>query len=141
MLVVPPLTFLGGSFYSINMLPPFWQTVSHFNPVLYLVSGFRWSFYEIADVNPVVSLGMITLFLVICLSTSWAGSSRRVIGCATDGISDLAERYIFVRGASADCFLKTALIVPPRLLPVLVSIIICNCSSLSAMTMSKAVLA
>ncbi len=68
MLVVPPLTFLGGSFYSINMLPPFWQTVSHFNPVLYLVSGFRWSFYEIADVNPMVSLGMIGLFLVICLS-------------------------------------------------------------------------
>ncbi len=68
MLVVPPLTFLGGSFYSINMLPPFWQTVSHFNPVLYLVSGFRWSFYEIADVNPLLSLGMIGLFLVICLS-------------------------------------------------------------------------
>ncbi|MBW9056158.1 ABC transporter permease [Rhizobium mesosinicum] len=69
MLVVPPLTFLGGSFYSINMLPPFWQAVSHFNPVLYLVSGFRWSFYGIADVNPLVSLGMVSLFLVICLST------------------------------------------------------------------------
>ncbi|OHV81063.1 ABC transporter permease [Rhizobium sp. LCM 4573] len=68
MLVVPPLTFLGGSFYSIDMLPPFWQAVSHFNPVLYLVSGFRWSFYEIADVNPLVSLGMIGLFLLICLS-------------------------------------------------------------------------
>ncbi|MGF9562099.1 ABC transporter permease [Neorhizobium sp. JUb45] len=68
MLIVPPLTFLGGSFYSIDMLPPFWQAVSHFNPVLYLVSGFRWSFYEIADVNPIVSLGMIGLFLVICLS-------------------------------------------------------------------------
>jgi ABC-2 type transport system permease protein len=68
MLIVPPLTFLGGSFYSINMLPPFWQAVSHFNPVLYLVSGFRWSFYEIADVNPLISLGMIGLFLVICLS-------------------------------------------------------------------------
>jgi ABC-2 type transport system permease protein len=67
MLVVPPLTFLGGSFYSIDMLPPFWQTVSHFNPVLYLVSGFRWSFYEIADVNPVISLAMITLFLALCL--------------------------------------------------------------------------
>jgi ABC-2 type transport system permease protein len=67
MLVVPPLTFLGGSFYSINMLPPFWQAVSHLNPVLYLVSGFRWSFYGIADVNPVLSLAMITLFLVICL--------------------------------------------------------------------------
>ena len=67
MLVVPPLTFLGGSFYSINMLPPFWQAVSHLNPVLYLVSGFRWSFYGIADVNPALSLAMITLFLVICL--------------------------------------------------------------------------
>jgi ABC-2 type transport system permease protein len=69
MLVVPPLTFLGGSFYSINMLPPFWQAVSHFNPVLYLVSGFRWSFYGIADVDPSISLGMITLFLAICLGT------------------------------------------------------------------------
>ncbi len=67
MLVVPPLTFLGGSFYSINMLPPFWQTVSHFNPVLYLISGFRWSFYEISDVNPILSLAMITLFLAVCL--------------------------------------------------------------------------
>ncbi|MFS8125234.1 ABC transporter permease [Rhizobium sp. BR 250] len=67
MLVVPPLTFLGGSFYSIDMLPPFWQAVSHFNPVLYLISGFRWSFYEIADVNPVISLAMITLFLALCL--------------------------------------------------------------------------
>ena len=72
MLVVPPLTFLGGSFYSINMLPPFWQAVSHFNPVLYLVSGFRWSFFGIADVNPLVSLGMISLFLLICLgSLGW----------------------------------------------------------------------
>lgn len=68
MLVVPPLTFLGGSFYSIDMLPDFWRTVSHFNPVLYLVSGFRWSFYGISDVNPMLSLGMIGLFLVICLS-------------------------------------------------------------------------
>ncbi|MBA4777373.1 MULTISPECIES: ABC transporter permease [Agrobacterium] len=72
MLVVPPLTFLGGSFYSIDMLPPFWQTVSHFNPVLYLISGFRWSFYEIADVNPAISLAMITLFLALCLGVvSW----------------------------------------------------------------------
>ncbi|WFS02605.1 ABC transporter permease [Rhizobium tumorigenes] len=69
MLVVPPLTFLGGSFYSIGMLPPFWQAVSHFNPVLYLVSGFRWSFYGIADVNPLVSLGMVLFFLAICLAT------------------------------------------------------------------------
>jgi ABC-2 type transport system permease protein len=72
MLVVPPLTFLGGSFYSINMLPPFWQTVSHFNPVLYLISGFRWSFYEISDVNPLLSLAMVTLFLAVCLGVvSW----------------------------------------------------------------------
>ena len=67
MLIIPPLVFLGGSFYSIEMLPPFWQTVSHFNPVLYLISGFRWSFYEIADVNPAISLAMITLFLALCL--------------------------------------------------------------------------
>ena len=72
MLIVPPLVFLGGSFYSIEMLPPFWQTVSHFNPVLYLVSGFRWSFYEIADVNPVVSLVTVLGFLLVCLSiTAW----------------------------------------------------------------------
>jgi ABC-2 type transport system permease protein len=72
MLIVPPLVFLGGSFYSIDMLPPFWQTVSHFNPVLYLVSGFRWSFYEIADVNPMVSLVTVLGFLLVCLSiTAW----------------------------------------------------------------------
>jgi ABC-2 type transport system permease protein len=63
MLVIPPLVVLGGSFYSIDMLPPFWQAVSHFNPVLYLISGFRWSFFEIADVNPVVSLTIIIVFL------------------------------------------------------------------------------
>jgi len=63
MLVIPPLVFLGGSFYSIDMLPPFWQAVSHFNPVLYLISGFRWSFFEIADVNPVVSFTIIVVFL------------------------------------------------------------------------------
>ncbi|WP_337270682.1 ABC transporter permease [Oryzifoliimicrobium ureilyticus] len=67
MLVVPPLTFLGGSFYPISMLPPFWQTVSHANPVLYLISGFRWSFYGKSDVNPLVSLGMIAVFLALCL--------------------------------------------------------------------------
>ena len=68
MLVVPPLTFLGGTFYSVEMLSPFWQAVSHLNPVLYLVSGFRWSFYEIADVNPLISFAMIALFLVVCLA-------------------------------------------------------------------------
>jgi ABC-2 type transport system permease protein len=68
LLVVTPLTFLGGSFYSIHMLPPFWQKVSLFNPVVYLISGFRWSFYGIADVSVGVSLGMTIVFLVACLS-------------------------------------------------------------------------
>ena len=67
MLVVPPLIFLGGTFYSVEVLPPFWQTVSHFNPVLYLVSGFRWSFFEIADVEPLISILMISAFLGLCL--------------------------------------------------------------------------
>ncbi len=71
LLVVTPLIFLGGSFYSISMLPPFWQTVSHFNPLLYLISGFRWSFYEISDVNVVISLAMIVLFLIACLVGVW----------------------------------------------------------------------
>jgi len=71
MLLVTPLIFLGGSFYSIDMLPPFWQTVSLFNPVLYLVSGFRWSFYEIADVNVVISLLSICLFLLLCYGIVW----------------------------------------------------------------------
>ena len=68
LLVVTPLTFLGGSFYSIHMLPPFWQTVTLFNPVVYLVSGFRWSFYGTADVSLVVSLAMTLMFLVACLA-------------------------------------------------------------------------
>jgi len=66
-LVITPLVFLGGSFYSINMLPEFWQKVSWFNPVVYLVSGFRWSFFEVADVNVWLSLGMILVFLTVCL--------------------------------------------------------------------------
>jgi ABC-2 type transport system permease protein len=68
LLIVTPLTFLGGSFYSINMLPPFWQTVSLFNPVVYLVSGFRWSFYGLADVSVAVSLGMTCVFLAASLA-------------------------------------------------------------------------
>jgi ABC-2 type transport system permease protein len=67
LLVVTPLTFLGGTFYSIDMLPPFWQKVSLFNPVVYLISGFRWSFHGIADVSVGVSLGMTVVFLVACL--------------------------------------------------------------------------
>lgn len=72
LLVVTPLTFLGGSFYSIDMLPPFWQTVTLFNPAVYLISGFRWSFYGLADVNVLLSLGMTMVFLLVCLAlTAW----------------------------------------------------------------------
>jgi ABC-2 type transport system permease protein len=71
LLIITPLTFLGGSFYSISMLPPFWQKVTLFNPVVYLVSGFRWSFFEISDVGVGISLGMTALFLVICLAVVW----------------------------------------------------------------------
>lgn len=69
LLVITPLTFLGGSFYSINMLPPVWQTITLFNPVVYLVSGFRWSFSEIADVPVGISFGMTLFFLALCLGT------------------------------------------------------------------------
>lgn len=68
MLLITPLVFLGGSFYSTDMLPPLWQTVSMMNPVLYLVSGLRWSFYEIAEVNVIVSLASVTAFMLICLA-------------------------------------------------------------------------
>ncbi len=71
LLIITPLTFLGGSFYSITMLPPFWQNVSLANPVVYLVSGFRWSFYGIADVSVGVSLAMTGVFLALCLTTIW----------------------------------------------------------------------
>jgi len=72
LLIITPLTFLGGTFYSINVLPPPWQTIALFNPVVYLVSGFRWSFYGIADVSVGVSLGMTVMFLVACLViVSW----------------------------------------------------------------------
>lgn len=68
LLVITPLTFLGGSFYSIEMLPPFWQTVTLFNPVVYLISGFRWSFYGASDISFGVSMGMALVFLVACLT-------------------------------------------------------------------------
>jgi len=68
MMIVTPLTFLGGSFYSIAMLPSFWQKLTLFNPVVYLVNGFRWSFYGKADVGVAVSLGMTSLFLTLCLA-------------------------------------------------------------------------
>jgi ABC-2 type transport system permease protein len=68
LLIVTPLTFLGGSFYSIDMLPPLWQKVTLFNPVVYLISGFRWSFYGLADVAVPVSLGMTVVFMAVCLA-------------------------------------------------------------------------
>jgi ABC-2 type transport system permease protein len=71
LLVITPLTFLGGTFYSTSVLPPVWQTVTLFNPVVYLISGFRWSFFEIADVSHSVSVGMTLLFLAACLVTVW----------------------------------------------------------------------
>ncbi len=71
LMIVTPLTFLGGSFYSISMLPPVWQTIALFNPVVYLISGFRWSFYGVADIGAGVSLAMILVFLSLCLAVVW----------------------------------------------------------------------
>jgi ABC-2 type transport system permease protein len=71
LLVITPLTFLGGTFYSVGMLPPVWQTVTLFNPVVYLISGFRWSFYGIADVNVGISLAATVAFLAACLAVIW----------------------------------------------------------------------
>ncbi len=71
MMIVTPLTFLGGSFYSISMLPPVWQKITLFNPVVYLISGFRWSFYGVSDVGVGVSVGMTLVFMALCLATVW----------------------------------------------------------------------
>jgi len=71
LMVVTPLTFLGGSFYSIKMLPPIWQKITLFNPVVYLINGFRWSFYGVSDVNVVLSAGMTLGFLLLCLGVVW----------------------------------------------------------------------
>ncbi len=71
LLIITPLVFLGGTFYSVHMLPPFWQTVSLFNPVIYLVSGFRWSFYDVADVSVSLSIAMTFCFLVVCMAVVW----------------------------------------------------------------------
>ncbi|MFY9893993.1 MAG: ABC transporter permease [Xanthobacteraceae bacterium] len=71
LLIVTPLTFLGGTFYSTSVLPPFWRTVTLFNPVLYLISGFRWSFFGLADVNVEISIAVIVLFLFLCMATVW----------------------------------------------------------------------
>ena len=71
LLIISPLVFLGGSFYSISMLPPFWQTVSLFNPVVYLISGFRWAFFGLSDVPVAASLAAILLFMTLCLTVIW----------------------------------------------------------------------
>jgi ABC-2 type transport system permease protein len=71
LMIVTPLTFLGGAFYSIEMLPPVWQKITLFNPVVYLVSGFRWSFYGVADVDVMVSLAMTLVFLALCMAVVW----------------------------------------------------------------------
>jgi ABC-2 type transport system permease protein len=71
LLIVTPLTFLGGSFYSIDMLPPVWRTITLFNPVVYLISGFRWSFYGVSDVSVGVSLSMTLAFMALCLAVVW----------------------------------------------------------------------
>ena len=71
LMIVTPLTFLGGAFYSIEMLPPVWQKITLFNPVVYLVSGFRWSFYGVADVDVMVSLAMTLVFLALCMAAVW----------------------------------------------------------------------
>ncbi|MBN8913911.1 MAG: ABC transporter permease, partial [Rhizobiales bacterium] len=71
MLILMQLTFLGGTFYSIHMLPPFWQTVTLFNPIVYLINGFRWSFYEVSDVSIGVAVGMTLVFLTLCLAGIW----------------------------------------------------------------------
>jgi ABC-2 type transport system permease protein len=71
LLIITPLTFLGGSFYSISVLPPAWQTVTLFNPVVYLISGFRWAFFETSDVSVEISLAMTLFFLGVCLAVVW----------------------------------------------------------------------
>src|SRR6185312_9240164 len=71
LLIITPLTFLGGTFYSTSVLPPVWQKVALFNPVVYLISGFRWSFFEVSDVNVGVSLAMTVMFLAVCLAIVW----------------------------------------------------------------------
>jgi ABC-2 type transport system permease protein len=71
LLIITPLTFLGGTFYSTSVLPPFWRTITLFNPLLYLISGFRWSFFGLADVNVGISIAAIVLFLVVCMATVW----------------------------------------------------------------------
>ncbi len=71
LLIITPLTFLGGTFYSTSVLPPFWRTITLFNPIVYLISGFRWSFFELADVSVGLSMAVIVLFLAVCIALVW----------------------------------------------------------------------
>jgi ABC-2 type transport system permease protein len=71
LLILTPLTFLGGTFYSTSVLPPFWRTVTLFNPLVYLISGFRWSFFDVSDVNIEISVAMTLVFLAVCMSIVW----------------------------------------------------------------------
>ena len=89
-LIITPLAFLGGSFYSIGMLPPFWQKVTLFNPVVYLINGFRWAFYGIADVSVVLSLGMTFLFMTACLAVI-CGCSRPATASRRDLLFPVAR--------------------------------------------------
>ena len=124
LLIVTPLTFLGGSFYSIDMLPPFWQTVTLFNPVVYLISGFRWSFYGVADVSVGVSLGMTLVFLAICLAIVWLDLQDRLPAedlTRETGMSDRAARLgrssvrpIAVETADAVVIAATMMMIPVR---------------------------
>ena len=91
-LIVTPLTFLGGAFYSIDMLPPFWRAVSLFNPVVYLVSGFRWSFYGQGDVSVAASLGFTTLFIAACLAALVLHIPHRMAAEAVMGARRPIER-------------------------------------------------
>ena len=98
LLIITPLTFLGGSFYSIDMLPPFWQTVTLFNPVVYLISGFRWSFYGIADVSVGISLAMTLVFLAICLVDRRVDLQDRL---PAESLTSVVRRLISARPASS----------------------------------------
>ena len=70
-MIITPQTLLGGTFFSTSLLPPFWRTVSLYNPIVYLISGFRWSFFELADVNIEISVAVIVFFLVLCMTIVW----------------------------------------------------------------------
>ena len=115
--------FLGGSFYSVEMLPPFWQMVTLFNPVVYLISGFRWSFYGISDVDVGVSLGMTVVFLTICLAlVCWIfktgyDSKRSLCRVGYRGLSRSGDDYRISNLRRSDCRSTAEDCVPRRSSP------------------------